>query len=220
MRLGQLRKAQVRNHRRRHVLVCGLLLGASAIAHDDATWIRGDDRPAARLVARLSIAQAGTASRPVVYDIRLVNEGIGDQPDDPAGDELVDVLPPELALRTADADGGAISVDLAGNIVRWNGALAAGAAAVTIRIEADVVVTQPTTIRNQASVYCDGDGDGRNDSARLSTDPSQPGDAVPTMFRFPGVAAMPGEAQPAPADERATLAPGAIVATGKPACGA
>lgn len=144
---------------------------------------------AARVTATLSVVQAGTASRPVIYHILLRNSGSGDQRDDPASDELVDVLPAELALRTVDADSGAITVDLAGNRLRWNGALASGAAAVAIRIEADVVVTQPTTIRNQASVAYDSDGDGRNDSTGLSTDPSQPGDAVPTAFRFTGAGA-------------------------------
>lgn len=144
---------------------------------------------AARVTATLSVVQAGTASRPVIYAILLHNSGSGDQRDDPASDELVDVLPAELALRTVDADSGAITVDLAGNRVRWNGALASGAAAVAIRIEADVVVTQPTTIRNQAYVAYDSDGDGRNDSAGLSTDPSQPGEAVPTAFRFTGAGA-------------------------------
>lgn len=144
---------------------------------------------AARVTATLSAVQAGTASRPAIYAILLRNSGSGDQRDDPVSDELVDVLPAELALRTVDADSGAITVDLAGNRLRWNGALASGAAAVAIRIEADVVVTQPTMIRNQASVAYDSDGDGRNDSSGLSTDPSQPGEAMPTTFRFTGAGA-------------------------------
>jgi hypothetical protein len=177
----------MRKRRHRHAVIrwlAILLLGAPMPAHDAAPKNRGDEAAGARLAASMTVVQAGSASRPVVYEIRLVNHGTDDQPDDPDSDEFVDVLPPQLALRIADADSGAISVDLAGNIVRWNGALAVGAKAVTIRIEADVTVTRPMTIRNQASVFCDSNGDGHNDNASLSTDPSHPGEAIPTAFRF------------------------------------
>ncbi len=215
MRPGQWRKTQVRIRGCRLALIRWLpllLLAMPVVAHDGPTRNRVDGSTGARLSANMFVVQAGTASRPVVYDIRLVNSGVGDQQDDPASDELVDVLPPELALRIADADSGALTVDLAGNTVRWNGALVAGAPAVRLRIEADVVVMQPMTIRNQASVSYDGDGDGRNDSTGLSTDPSQSGDAVPTAFRFPGAGAAPSEAKPSLADGRVALLSGAIAA--------
>ena len=160
-----------------------------AVVGDVATNPLDGEAAAARVTATLSVVQAGTASRPVIYAILLRNSGSGDQRDDPVSAELVGVLPAELALRSVDADGGAISVDLAGNRVRWNGALASGAAAVAIRIEADVVVTQPATIRSHACIAYDSDGDGRNASTGLSTDPSQPGAAVPTTFRFTGAGA-------------------------------
>ncbi|MCQ4163277.1 hypothetical protein [Tahibacter harae] len=177
----------------RHGLALGwlllLLLDMPAFACDAAANPRGGEAPAARVAAILSVAQAGTASRPVIYDILLFNRGSGDRPDDPVSDELVDVLPAELALRRVDADAGTITVDLAGNRVRWNGALASGAAAVAIRIEADVVATPPATIRNQACAAYDSNGDGRNGRTVLSTDPSHPGAAVPTTFRFAGAQA-------------------------------
>lgn len=205
----------------RHRLACCLLVLLAAVPAlgRDATTNHGDGRQAARLAANMSVAQAGSASRPVIYAIRLANRGSGEQPDDPASDELVDVLPPELALRMADADRGAITVDLAANSVRWNGALAAGATAM-IRIEADVVVTQPATIRNQAAIAWDGDGDGRNDRTGLSTDPSQPGEAAPATFRFAGIKRPPGDAPAVPAGRRPAmrgptpgLLPEAFVAT-------
>lgn len=186
-RLCSGQRAPVSSRCRRGLLFCGLAILVPGLpARAAATSHEGGETVGARLTATLSVAQAGSAGRLVVYTLLVRNGGIGDQADDPASDELVDVLPPQLALRRVDADGGAISVDLASNRVRWNGALAAGAAAVAIRIEADVVVTQPATIRNQARVAYDSDGDGRNDSTALSTDPSQPGQAVPTTFHFAG----------------------------------
>ncbi len=144
-----------------------------------------DDVHTARLVALKRVAQIGTSSQPVIYEIVLSNVGDGDQADDPASHELSDLLPPELAMANASADAGTLSVDVPGNGVHWDGPLAAGAA-VTIRIEADVAITQAAFISNQASVRYDGDGDGSNDTTALSTDPSQSGTEVPTRFRFAG----------------------------------
>ncbi|GEM_PF-1857739 len=157
----------------------------------------------AHLVAFKSILQPGTTTRPAVYEIVLTNSGAGDQADDPASDELVDVLPPELALRGATASGGVVSVNPSANTVRWNGVLVAGQS-VTLRIEADVAITQAATITNQARINHDSDGDGHNDSSSLSTDPAVPGVDVPTAFRFDG-AGPPVEPVPVPMDDPVAL---------------
>ena len=163
-----------------------------------------NDVAGALVVAYKSVLQPGTTQQPVVYDIQLVNLGDGEQPDDPADDELVDVLPSELTLRTTTADGGTIILDLANNTVRWNGALAVGASPVTIRIEADVAITRSATIYNQAAIAYDANGDGSNDTSGLSSDPSQPGTDVPTAFEFAGGAVTPPNPAPirVPVDNR------------------
>ncbi|WP_440225776.1 IPTL-CTERM sorting domain-containing protein [Dokdonella sp. MW10] len=149
------------------------------LARAEATGTILDDDASALLVAAKRIVQVGTPLQPVRYEIVLHNAGSGPQVDAPGSDELVDVLPAELALSSASASGGV--VDLAGNTVRWNGALAAGAS-VTILIEADVVATVPGPISNQAVVHYDSDGDGLNDASGVSNDPDNgPG---PTTFVY------------------------------------
>ena len=112
-------------------------------------------------------------------------------------------LPAQLTLVGASADAGSISTDPASNSVFWNGALASGAS-VTILIQADVAITAPATISNQASIHFDSDGDGLNDAAALSSDPTQPGTDVPTRFQFAGAAA-PASPVIIPATGRAAL---------------
>lgn len=159
----------------------------NGIVADDVQVTNTDDEiPGAAVFAYKSVQQVGTASQPVIYEIALSNLGDDDQPDDPGSDELVDVLPPQLALTSATASSGVVSVDMASNTVRWNGTLASGAAPVLIQIEADVVVSQPMLIPNQAQVHYDSDGDGTSDATRLSTDPALAGDAEPTVFQFGG----------------------------------
>ncbi len=149
------------------------------LARAEATGTILDDDASALLVAAKRIVQVGTPLQPVRYEIVLHNAGSGPQVDAPGSDELVDVLPAELALSTASASAG--TIDLAGNTVRWNGAPAAGASA-TILIEADVVATVPGPISNQASVHYDTDGDGLNDASGVSNDPDNgPG---PTTFVY------------------------------------
>src|SRR6058998_1999320 len=46
-----------------------------------------------------------------------------------------------------------------------------------------------TTVSNQATIAFDADGDGTNESSRLSDDPTQPGSSDPTTFTV----ASPGE---------------------------
>ncbi len=149
-----------------------------------------DDVATAELLAFKSVVQVGTHRLPVIYEIVVNNVGDGDQPDDPASHELIDMLADELSLLDATADSGTVTPDVAGNAVYWNGLLPAGGS-VLIRIRATVNATDPMMISNQAQVNFDGDGDGSNDSQALSTDPTVAGNEQPTVFRFVGAPPPP-----------------------------
>ena len=115
----------------------------------------------------------------VAYTIVLTNVGELDQADNP-GDELTDVLPPELILVDASATSGTVDTP-ATDTVTWNGALAAGAS-VTITIQATVApgVAPGTAISNQATFAFDADADGGNESAGASDDPATAAVGDPT----------------------------------------
>ena len=123
----------------------------------------------------------------VTYQILLTNTGGAAQPDN-AGDELVDVLPASLALIGATVDVGTVTVDVAGNTVRWNGSLAAapGPGNVAIlSIEAVILPAAQGTVVNQAALQWDSDNDADNDAAGVSDDPALPGADDPTAFVVP-----------------------------------
>lgn len=155
------------------------------LARSEATGTIVNDDGGALLSASKRVTQAGTTSQPVIYEIVLANTGAHDQPDDPASDELVDVLPASLSLEEATATGGTLTT--AGNTVRWNGALAAGAS-VTLQIQAQVLATQPGPISSQAQIAWDSDGDGSNDASGVSDDPDTAAPDDATAFIFAGVA--------------------------------
>lgn len=97
----------------------------------------------------------------VTYTIVLTNSGSAVQNDNP-GDELIDVLPPTLALISASATSGTPLADVGNNLVTWNGALAAGRT-VTITIVALVRPTAANTpVANSAQIRFDPEGDGTN----------------------------------------------------------
>ena len=75
----------------------------------------------------------------VTYTIVLANAGAGAQIDNP-GNELVDVLPAELALVSAVATSGTAVATVGTNTVTWNGPLPAGGT-VTITVGATVRAT-------------------------------------------------------------------------------
>jgi uncharacterized repeat protein (TIGR01451 family) len=116
----------------------------------------------------------------ITYTIVLSNPSAGNQGDNP-GNELTDVLPPEVTLVNALATSGAAVATLVGNTVTWNGAIAAGGS-VTITIHATIANGLPsnTVISNQASFSYDADGDGVNESSGVSDDPGAPGSGNPT----------------------------------------
>jgi hypothetical protein len=136
------------------------------------------------LSASKRVIQPGTATLPVIYEIVLNNGGSGAQPDDADSDELIDVLPPELALLGATSSSGTLGSDVPSRTVRWNGTLAPNAS-VTITITASVVATDAGPISNVATVNYDGDGDGNSEATAPSDDPTTPG-ADATVFEFQG----------------------------------
>ncbi|MBK5258594.1 MAG: ExeM/NucH family extracellular endonuclease [Thermoanaerobaculia bacterium] len=126
----------------------------------------------------------------VTYTIVLSNAGPATQLDNP-GDELSDVLPPELTLLTATATSGTAIATIGTNTVAWNGSIPA-AGSVTITIQALIeAVPVGTTISNQGTINYDADGNGTNETATLTDDPAQGGTNDPTVFTVPAVAAIP-----------------------------
>ena len=114
----------------------------------------------------------------VFYNIVLTNSGNGTQLDNP-GDEFTDVLPVGLTLVGATATAGTIAT--AGNTVTWNGSIASTGGFFSISVEALIDTgTAGQTLSNQGSFSYDGDGNGTNESAGVTDDPSVPGAADPT----------------------------------------
>ncbi len=139
------------------------------------------------ITATKSIAGGAThpEGSPITYTIVLTNSSIA-QTDNP-GNELTDVLPASLTLVAAAANSGTAVANLGTNTVTWNGAVA-GSGSVTITIQALVNNgTSGTTIANQASVSYDSDGNGTNDTTRLSDDPSTAAPSDPTAFMVVGI---------------------------------
>ncbi|AKU94131.1 internalin, putative [Labilithrix luteola] len=137
-----------------------------------------DVRSPAKLVATKSVVYA--PPRAVTYTIDVRNDGTSAQVDDPALDELEDVLPAQLTLKTATATTGAATTS--GNTVHWNGALKTGeTASITIQAEVLTSVAPETTIANLATIHYDQDGNGVNEATIGSVPPgaTAPG---PTTF--------------------------------------
>jgi uncharacterized repeat protein (TIGR01451 family) len=126
---------------------------------------------------------AGTT---VTYTVTLTNSGGLAQADNP-GHEFVDVLPSSLTVVSANASSGMAAFDVPSNTVVWNGALAPLNGSVTITITATIhTVPGGTTVSNQGSARYDADGNGTNESSRLTDDPGVAGSADPTSFVVSG----------------------------------
>ncbi len=165
-----------------------LATGASAAEPSPSPVPRGaspDAEPAAfGAAATISATKAvigATTFEPgdsVFYNIVLTNSGNGTQLDNP-GDEFTDVLPVGLTLVGATATAGTIAT--AGNTVTWNGSIASTGGFFSISVEALIDAgTAGQTLSNQGSFNYDGDGNGTNESAGVTDDPSVPGAADPT----------------------------------------
>jgi uncharacterized repeat protein (TIGR01451 family) len=134
-----------------------------------------------------SVAGTFVPGSTVTYSVVLSNSGTGVQADNP-GDEFVDTLPAGLTLTGASATSGTASTT--GNIVHWNGSIAA-AGNVTITITATIDANASGTIVNQGSIMFDGDGNGSNEATALTDDPNQGGASDGTPFVVVGVDSVP-----------------------------
>jgi uncharacterized protein len=122
----------------------------------------------------------------VIYTIEIFNAGPAAQLDNP-GDELTDILPPELILVSASASSGMATANLGTNTVTWNGTIAANAT-VTISINAEIAdgLAIGTQILNQATLAFDADGNGSNEASTPSDDPDTAPGGDATVFGIQG----------------------------------
>jgi uncharacterized repeat protein (TIGR01451 family) len=155
------------------------------------------DTDSVSAIAGAMVSGTKTASGPftvgssVTYTITLTNSGSGAQANNP-GNEFTDVLPPQLALVSANATSGTAVATVVTNTVTWNGSIAAGAS-VTITINATILPNAVgTTVTNQGTISYDSDANGTND-ASAQTDGSAGGGADPTSFAIaaPAAAVIP-----------------------------
>ncbi len=132
--------------------------------------------------ATKTVSGSLAAGSQVVYTVVLTNSSTHDQGDNP-GDEMTDVLPPEVQLASASAGSGTVLATLGTNTVTWNGSIPAGGA-VTITIVGTVRadLAPPATVSNQATVAFDVNGDGTNAGSAVSDDPGTPASGDPTTF--------------------------------------
>jgi uncharacterized repeat protein (TIGR01451 family) len=128
-----------------------------------------------------SVAGSFVSGGAVVYTIVLTNSGVGGQGDNP-GNEFVDVLPTQLALTSATATSGAAVATIPSRTVTWNGSIPIGGS-VTITINATINAGhEGATVSNQGSISYDADGNGTNEAASVTDDPTQVGNTDPTTF--------------------------------------
>jgi hypothetical protein len=109
----------------------------------------------------------------IAYTIMVGNSSDSSQADNP-GDELRDLLPPELLLVDACLleGSGQISVQATDNRVSWNGTIPPGER-VVVEIEAMIRKgTTGLTVSNQAEILFDFDGDGNSEGMIISDDPT------------------------------------------------
>lgn len=160
-----------------------------------ATWTgfnTGQDTASAQASATVTVALPANVSGTktvtgnflpggsVTYTVVLTNAGPGPQGDN-AGNEFADTLPAQLTATGASASSG--SVSRVGNLVTWNGAIAAsGSVTITITATINDSVPGDTSISNQGTILYDGAGNGSNGSTRLTDDPAVTGAENPTTF--------------------------------------
>jgi uncharacterized repeat protein (TIGR01451 family) len=120
----------------------------------------------------------------ITYTVTLTNSGTGAQADNP-GNEFTDVLPPQLALVSANATSGTAAANTGTNTVTWNGAIPVSGT-VTITITANILpAAAGQTVSNQGTIAYDSNGDGTNDATAQTDDPGVAGTANPTLIVVP-----------------------------------
>jgi hypothetical protein len=97
------------------------------------------------------------------------------------GDEFTEVLPNSLTLLSASANSGAATTG--GNTIHWNGSIPPAGSTVTITINATINANAGgQTVSAQGTAFYDADGNGTNESSRVTDDPSTPAANDPTKF--------------------------------------
>ena len=122
------------------------------------------------------------AGEELEYVIEITNTGSATQPDNPEN-EFEDPIPDDTSFVEGSlmASSGAATFDAASDKVIWNGTLAPGET-VTIRFRVRIgKVATGTVIADQGQTLFDADGDGSNESTRLTDDPDTPELGDPTL---------------------------------------
>jgi hypothetical protein len=115
----------------------------------------------------------------ITYTVVLHNSSLSAQFDN-SGNEFTDALPSTLTLVSANVSSG--SATTASNTMTWNGTIP-GSGSVTITIAATINnVPAGTTVSNQGTISYDADGNGTNESSRVTDDTSVAGAGNPTSF--------------------------------------
>ncbi len=144
----------------------------------------------AELAGTMTVSGDFRVGGTVFYDVVLTNTSPHAQLDDPASDELIDLLPPELVPLGTAATGGTAVLDPDTGTVTWNGSIPGGGE-VGLAIEAVIVSDPGVVISNQGEIAFDADGNGVNDSLRLTDDPQVTGGEDPTDFRVAAIVEVP-----------------------------
>ena len=129
-----------------------------------------------------TVSGAFTPGSTVTYKVVISNGGPATQLDNP-GHEFTDVLPSGLTLVSANATSGTATATIGTNTVNWNGSIAvSGSVTITITATINNNLSDGATISNQGMISYDADGNGTNESSRLTDDPSVVGPSNPTNF--------------------------------------
>lgn len=140
------------------------------------------------VTATKTVSGGTTPGSTVTYTVTIANAGPADAADDPSVDEFTDTLPASLVLTGAQVVSGGGTAATNANTATWNGAIAVGGT-VVVEITATIAggLDEGTTVSNQGSLAVDVDGDGDNDSTRLTDDPGVSGASDATVFAVSAV---------------------------------
>jgi uncharacterized protein len=167
----------------------------TSIVSDDPTTAAAADptvftiTSTSQVTATKTVVTSGAPGSAVTYTIVITNglpHTLGNNP----GDELVDVLPPQLTLISATATSGTATSDPATRTVRWNGSIPSGGS-VTITINAQLNLGASGAVVNQGTVNADVDNNGTNETSFSTDDPSQAGGSNGTAFEAHGEPHIP-----------------------------
>ncbi|HVR41453.1 MAG TPA: hypothetical protein VMU84_20320, partial [Thermoanaerobaculia bacterium] len=157
----------------------------SSVVTDDPSTAAANDATSFAVLqsgivsATKSVSGTFVQGTDVTYTIVMTNNMTATQGDN-YGHEFTDGLPDDLTVVSVSATSGTI-VHF-GNVVLWDGTLAAGES-VTMTIVATISATASGTISNQGQTIFDRDGDNvHNESSQVTDDPSTAASYDATSF--------------------------------------